>query len=267
MTQPALSQLIRDMEARLGFRLVERTTRKVLLTGPGRAFLADSEAILIKLERAIDSARAAAGQAANTIRIGAILPTAFEFLPAVLSEFRRRYPTAAIHIETRESAQLVTAVETGALNVALLRPPRNGGALRLETLRREAFVAAMRVDHPLARVELLQLRDLRPQKIVRISRGDLRDAFGEVDAQLERARLDLASSQAADATLTALARVSAGDGISFVPAWAASLPWKDVCFRQVQDLTATIDLAIAWDASSVPEIVQHFIDVARRIAR
>lgn len=266
MTQPALSQLIRDLETKLGFRVVERTTRKVLLTGPGRSFLSEAEAILQHLDRAIETSRAEAGQAANSIRIGAILPTSFEFLPAVLAKFRHRYPKAEVHIETRESPQLVTAVETGALHVALLRSPKNTGTLNIETLKREPFVAAMRVEHPLARAEVLQLADLKSECIVRIARGDLRDAFDEIDEQLEAAGLDINQSQSADNTLTALALVCAGDGISLVPSWAANLPWKEVCFRQVHDLTASIDLAIVWEATNLPPIAQHFIDVARRTA-
>jgi len=266
ITQPALSQLMRDLETRLGFRLVERTTRRVLLTASGQSFLGEAETILQHLDRAIERCRIEAGQEANTIRIGAILPATFEFLPAVLASFRHRYPNADLHIESRESPPLVTAVETGALHVALLRPPRNAGTLRMETVRRDPFVAAMRVDHPLAKADALRLRDLRSEKIVRIARGDLRDAFEEIDMQLEAAGLRLDQSQATDTTLTALALVCAGAGISLVPAWAAALPWREVCFRQVLDLTARIDLAVVWEASNLPPIAQHFIDVARRLS-
>ena len=266
ITQPALSQLIRDLEGKLGFRLVERTTRRVLLTSPGRSFLAEAEVILLHLDRAIEASRAEAGQASNSIRIGAILPTAFEFLPAVLASFRRRYPNAQVHLESKESPQLVKALETGALHVALLRPPKNCGTLRIETLRRDPFVAAMREDHPLSTAENLQLRDLLAEKIVRIARGDMRDAFDEIDRQLVAAGLNLTQSQASDTTLAALALVTAGDGICLVPSWAAALPWKGLCFRPVRDLTACIDLAIAWEATNLPSIAEHFIDVARRAA-
>lgn len=267
MTQPALSQLVRDLEGRLGFRLLERTTRKVLLTGPGRTFVAEAEAILLHLDRAVESARAEAGQAANCIKIGAILPTTFELLPKTLSAFRRRFPNADVHIETNESPHLVTRVEAGALHIALLRPPSNAGTLRMETLRREPFVAAMRADHPLTRTSGLKLRDLKTEKVVRISRRDLRDAFDEIDEQLETAGVDLKQSQTADTTLTALALVCAGDGISLVPSWAASLPWKEVRFRPVSDLNAGINLAIVWEATNLPAIAEHFIEVARRTVR
>jgi DNA-binding transcriptional LysR family regulator len=266
MTQPALSQLIRALEDKVGFRVVERTTRRVLLTAAGRTFLIEAEAILLRLDRAIEHARVEAGQASDSIRLGAILPTSLEFLPALLSSFRRRYPTARIHIETKESPRLVTAVESGALHVALLRPPRNIGSLRMESLRREPFLAAMRTEHRLAAADTVRLCDLVGERLVRISRADLLEAFDDVDDQLRASGCDLETSQTADTTLTALALVSAGDGISLVPSWAAAMPWKGVCFRKVEDLTASIELAVVWEATNLPPIARHFIDVARRTA-
>jgi DNA-binding transcriptional LysR family regulator len=110
------------------------------------------------------------------------------------------------------------------------------------------------------------LANLLSEKMVRISRGDMREAFQEIDRQLGAAGVDLAKCQLADTTLSALALVSAGDGIGLVPSWAAALPWKGVCFRPVRDLTARIDLAIAWDATNLPPIVESFIEMARRMA-
>lgn len=266
MTQPALSQLIRDLEAKLGFRVVERTTRKVLLTDPGRSFLADAESILLHLDRAVENARAAAGQASNSLRIGAILPMAFAFLPSVLSKLRQRHQDAEIHIEYRPSQELVTAVETGALHVAVLRPPRRAATLQIETLRLESFVLALRADHPLAKRKTLRLADLRAENLVRISRDDLRDSFDALDRELVAAGLGVERIQTADSTLTALALVSTGAGISFVPSWAAELPWKEVQFREIAELTTRIELAVAWEATNLPPLAQHFIDIARKEA-
>jgi len=136
--------------------------------------------------------------------------------------------------------------------------------LRIEILRRETFVAAMRAEHRLAAKESLQLKEMIPERILRISRADLREAFDEIDRQLVDTGFDLERCQTVDTTLTALALVSAGDGISLVPSWATAMPWKGLCFRPVEDLTARIDLAIAWEGSTPAPIVQHFIDVARR---
>jgi DNA-binding transcriptional LysR family regulator len=266
ITQPALSQLIRDLESRLGFRVVERTTRKVLLTPAGQRFLGEAEAIIIRLDRAIERAQEEAGQAANTIRIGAILPTTFEFLPLVLKTFRRRYPEARVYIDGRDSPQLATAVETGSLHVALLRPPKNPGTLHIEMLRRETFAAAMREDHKLATYDSICLRHLVSERLLRILRPGRHESFDEIERQMEGAGIDPTLAGTAESTLTALALVSAGDGIALVPSWVTTLPWSGLRFQAVGDLSARIDLSIAWEGRAPLPIVQHFIDVAKRVA-
>lgn len=264
LTQPALSQMLRELETRIGARLVERTTRRVVLTDLGEAFLPEAQALLQGFEQAFERARVASGQDVDVIRIGAIMSTTFAFLPEVLIRFRRRYPAIRIEIESKQSRELVTAVEKGALHAALVRPPRNPGSLHLATLLRERFVAAVPAGHALAVRPDLTLPDLIGERLVRISRADLRDAFGEVDRELTSAGLEVATAQSVDSTLTALALVAAGDGVSLVPDWAAALAWTGVAFRPVTDLQARIELAAAWTGASPPPAVQHFLDVAAR---
>src|SRR5579862_6748941 len=90
VTQPALSQLLRDLEERVGVPLIQRTTRHVALTVAGAVFLEDAQDILLRVDRAVDRARDAAGYQGELLRVGAGLPTAFSFLPALLKLYRRR---------------------------------------------------------------------------------------------------------------------------------------------------------------------------------
>jgi len=264
VTQPALSQLIRDLEDRLGFRVLERTTRKVLLTDPGKTFLAEAEFIIRRLDLAIENAREEAGQAANSVRIGAILPTAFGVLPDVLTRFKQRCPTADVHIESGESRNLIRLVETEALQIALLRPPSKTGTLQIETIRKEPFLAVMRQDHRLAEKGEVPLTALKHENLIRIVRSDPEDPFVKIDKALEDAGVDLSVSKSTEGTLTALAHVCAGDGITLVPSWAASLPWSNICFKPVDGLNVSIDLAMVWEKTNLSSVAQQFLDAARR---
>ena len=53
ISQPALSRRIEKLEAELGSRLVERTTRRVSLTESGRQFLTHAQAVLAEMEKAV----------------------------------------------------------------------------------------------------------------------------------------------------------------------------------------------------------------------
>ena len=60
VSQPALSRQIHDLEDELGFLLLERTAKSVRLTEAGRAFLAESRAVLQRADDAVETARAIA---------------------------------------------------------------------------------------------------------------------------------------------------------------------------------------------------------------
>lgn len=265
ITQPALSQLMRDLETKLGFRVVERTTRKVILTSAGQMFLKEAEGILLRLDAAIEQSRAEAGQSNDSIRIGVILPMMFDFLPAILTSFRHRFPNVRIHIENRESLQLATAVESGSLHAALISPPKRMGTLRIEPIRSDTFVVAMRDDHKLASSKALNLAQLKGTNVLRILSAGMHESFDVVDQQMRRAGIDLDHCQITETPLTALALIAAGNFVSLVPEWLTVMPWTGLCFRPIVDATPRIELAIAWEASIPIPTVQHFIETARRI--
>lgn len=264
ITQPALSQLVRDLEARVGVPLLERTTRRVSLTPAGMGFLADVDDILHRLQGAVDRARDSHGLSTERLRVGAGLFTTFSMLPGLLRRFRQRYPTVKVEVEILGSAEIVRAIERGELDIGLLRPPAEPGRLHVETLLEEGFLAVMAEDHPLAGRRRISLADLAAQEVLRLSRPDLRDAFNAVDRQLEDAGLTLDRCMITHSTLNALALVSATGGISIVPAWASAGHWAGLAFRKVEDLTATIDLAIAWSADRRDAAIFNFAEAATR---
>src|SRR5690606_22113737 len=69
MTQPAVSRHVQELEARLGFRLLERTTRSVRLTVSGRYMLEESRQILKRIEDAQQTAKMLATGRKGALRI------------------------------------------------------------------------------------------------------------------------------------------------------------------------------------------------------
>ena len=70
VAQPALSRRVGRLEATLGFRLLNRTTRTVALTAAGTVFLAEARAVLERMERAVEAAGRADRGEAGAVRVG-----------------------------------------------------------------------------------------------------------------------------------------------------------------------------------------------------
>src|SRR5947207_3334108 len=81
LTQPALSQTIRQLETSVGGRLVERTTRSVKLTANGLAFLADARLVIAAYDTALARAARAARQEQGILRVGYQIGAALEIAP------------------------------------------------------------------------------------------------------------------------------------------------------------------------------------------
>jgi DNA-binding transcriptional LysR family regulator len=97
MTPSAVSKLVARLEARLGTRLVNRTTRKLLLTPEGAAFHERAMRILADIEEAEQSA-ASADKPQGRIRINTSAAYGTHVLALVLGEFLARYPGISIDI-------------------------------------------------------------------------------------------------------------------------------------------------------------------------
>ncbi|WP_254275270.1 LysR family transcriptional regulator [Halomonas sp. 3H] len=116
-TQSAVSLQIKRLEDQMGKSLFQRTSRSVMLTGPGERLLPYARHMLT-LE---DEAREALGQLSRgeLIRFGTSEEQAATYLPELLPRFAERYRTARLEVHCNISASLVETFQEGLLDVVL----------------------------------------------------------------------------------------------------------------------------------------------------
>ena len=119
ITQSGMSVLVLELETQLGFRLFERTTRKVMLTEPGATFLPVAERSLRDLETAALNLSRASAAAGDCLSIGAPPFPAAELLPQAISAFAALHPKLHIQLIDAEGARLMEMVQAGKVDVAL----------------------------------------------------------------------------------------------------------------------------------------------------
>lgn len=119
ISQSGMSVLIRELEEQLGFRLFERTTRRVTLSEFGLRFLPIADRSLLDLEAAAANIGRLASAASRRFAIGATPLIAGKLLPTVISEYAKRDPGLHVELHDGDRAQLIAAVNAGEVDLAL----------------------------------------------------------------------------------------------------------------------------------------------------
>lgn len=95
----AVSRRLKEVEARLGVQLLNRTTRQISLTETGRAYLAHAERILADVEEANNEIACSGAELSGTIRITAPLTFGLAYMPDMLTEFAKDHPKVILDID------------------------------------------------------------------------------------------------------------------------------------------------------------------------
>ncbi|QLC73004.1 LysR family transcriptional regulator [Pseudomonas sp. LPB0260] len=211
LTQSAVSAQMRVLEQHLGVRLFDRSGRAAVLNAAGRHALPLAEQILaLYAQMALPTALA---QWQGELRVGAIATVQTGLLPEALPRFRAAAPRVELKLVPGVSLQLLSQVDAGELDLALLiRPPFELPKELLQvSLAREPFVLIAPLD-----VEGDEpLRLLAEQPFVRYDRS----SFGgrRVSQFLREQRLNVREALELDELEAIVRMVECGLGVSLIP--------------------------------------------------
>lgn len=219
VAQPSLSQQIQKLEQELGERLFDRLRSQVRLTPHGAAFLPRALRILEEVDAAKREASDALGLKHGSLSFG-VLPTIAPYLlPPVMARFSARFPGIDFAIHEDTTAQLLKLVHACEIDFAIVSQPIADEKLELTGLFAEELLLALPPGHRLAKRRQLSAADLSEENLIVMKTGHcLGDqVLGFCERQEMKPRIAFRSAQLE----TVQALVSAGQGISLVPAMAA----------------------------------------------
>jgi len=216
VSQSTLSQALSALEAGLGTRLVERSTRRVFLTPEGAELLPRAQAVV----EATDAFAAAAAGTSDPLRAGmrlGLIPTVAPYvLPTVLAGVAEQLPGLTLRVTEDQTERLLAVLREGALDAALIALPAETAGVSAIPIYDEDFVLALPPGHPLAgkrRVPATALADL---PLLLLDEGHcLRDQALEV-CHKAGVRAALANTRAASLA-TAVQCVTGGLGVTLIP--------------------------------------------------
>ncbi|MFF8956627.1 LysR substrate-binding domain-containing protein [Streptomyces sp. NPDC014894] len=223
MSQPALSGAVSALEEVLGVQLLERTTRKVLLSPAGERLAARAKAVLDAVGALMEEAEAVRAPFTGVLRLGVIPTVAPYLLPQVLRLVRGAYPDLDLQVHEEQTSSLLDGLTGGRLDLLLLAVPLGVPGVTELPLFDEDFVLVTPEDHWLGGRADLPREALRELPLLLLDEGHcLRDQA--LDICREAGRGDDTPVTTTAAGLSTLVQLVAGGlGVTLLPRTAVGV--------------------------------------------
>ncbi len=221
LTPSAVSQLIAELEAALGFRVLERTTRNVSLSPAGREYLASAKSVLNHLEMAASIAADIRNRAAGIVRVAAPLVIASAILPSAIKAYTEEHPKVVVRIRDAAVDSLVDMVSNADVDLAVGPDREVGNDVGRIALFSSPWVLWCSPDHPFAHRKSVRWSDLRAQTLVAAGRDHERSVSEMRLGAPEERRI--APIEIVDNISTALGIAAEGLAMTLAPAYVGLL--------------------------------------------
>jgi DNA-binding transcriptional LysR family regulator len=218
ITQTALSRRLQTLEAYLGMRLIERTTRSVELTRTGADFLPRAQRLLGELESALTDIRETGKAMRGSVTIACVPSIGARYLPHVIQQYCAAYPQNRVTIHDHSSFGVAEAVLRREAEFGINVTGSHDSGLASMPLVRDRFVLICRDDHVLAGRRKVSWKQLEGHLLV--FPGGLSANRPVLQLALTAERLRLRTYYEVQHSSTALGLVAEGVGAAVVPGLA-----------------------------------------------
>jgi len=256
ISQPPLSQQIRQLEQELGIQIFERTKRRVRLTEPGRRIVEEAHHVLARVEHFTTVASRASGGEIGRLSIGVRGGVS----PIVVDTLRllgQQYPGIRVELHYLSTGMQLEALREGRINIGFLNLPVHDSTLAIETIRTEPLRMALPKTHALARLQKIPLSALANQSIVLFPRRVTPGLHDTITAACRKEGVALNVVHEVDSMVGGLTLVSAGMGIAFATPSVQRL-WPDIAFRQISP-EILAEEGVAYTHSALSPVVEVFL--------
>ncbi len=267
-TQPAVSYQIKQLEAELGLPLFHRSARKISPTEAGRVLAQHAEEILKKVRRTRQALERLSDGVAGEIRIGTVNSVGIHFLPKVLWNMREKFPNVRPTVMYRTSHEIMEALLSNRIDLALAANPRPDRRLRHESIVEERVSMVCGPSHAFFDRSAIRPSELKGLQFVALTpehpTGELvRDHLAKLGVNVEPV-------VSTDNVETVKKMVEVGMGVAFLPdmVTSAEIP----CDGRTKGRLARIDVGppltrrialVTWKQLEISPAVEAFITELR----
>lgn len=255
ISQPSLSQALVALEHGLGIQLIERSTRRVIVTPAGEELLPYAKATLDAADAFLAHSRGTHGTLIGPLTIGIIPTVAPYVLPTLLTSVNEHYPDLELHIVEDQTRHLVQMLRDGQLDLVIMALPSETAGVAEVPLYSEDFAIVVPEDHPMSGRNDVGLAELDQLDLLLLDDGHcLHDQIVDLCRKADLNPTEATNSVTRASSLTTIMQlVVAGLGSTLVPVSALNTECRrpglaTATFRD--DVTAKRDIGLVYRNSS-----------------
>lgn len=264
LTPSAISLLLRQLEADMGLRLLDRTTRRLQLTEAGRDALEGAERVLQERNRLLAGVQGLAARQAGQLIVAASAAIAAVMIPGMMRAFTEHHPGIRLVLRDVSPDRVVPMVEEGIAEIGLGTVGEVPTGLRTETLLSDQISAICHIGAPHAARHRLSWAEALTEPCISVVPGNpIRTLIDETLAAQGR---KLEPAWEVSFFATALALTTAGFGIALLPGYlVGQSPGMGLVAVPLEEPRIRRDVTLVSRAGrSLSPAASAFISVARR---
>ncbi len=243
ISQSAVSQQLKAIEARYDRQLIERGQRKgVALTEAGKQFYAACKEMLERFDALEEQMRDQTDAIAGTLKVATVYSIGLHELPPYVKQFMKAHPQVKVHIEYSRTDKVYEACQNNAIDFGIVALPLRRPNLTVIPLRQDKLVIVCAPEHRLARKRKVSFTQLAGEDFIAFER-DI-PTRKTIDGMLKQHKVAVNYAMEFDNIETLKRSVEVGIGLSILPETAVVNEVKNGLLVQLDFTEGTFTRAI-----------------------
>jgi DNA-binding transcriptional LysR family regulator len=274
LDQGFLSRQIQRLEAKLDFKVFDRTTRPLRLTEAGQTFLSRAEQIIEQTKHAVELAQQSQAGKRGRLDVGINTSIANSKLPNIIQVFREQFPNVHLALHELASYDQIEQLRNHQIDIGFFHKHNLQNLLEevseifSETLVfREPLVLVLPENHPFAWKISVSLTELNGKNFVLPPHTLLRGLRAQIDELCIRSNCKPDVVQEAAWITTVLSLVAGGAGVSLLPANVRKLQRTGVVYRDIEEPSPVLEIVAVRRTNNNSAILGNFLEVVEGLSR
>jgi len=269
MSQPPLSQQIRQLEQLIGAQLFVRSHRRVQLTEAGTLLQQQARALLLQVDATVEQVQRVQRGERGELHIGLTRATPLSAqIPRAIFDYRQRYPQVRLQLREMNTLQQIDALLEGELDVGIIRRRTLPPELVARSLFTDPLAVVLHRQHPALRGRdpastVLALEQLAHEPFVAFHRSAGAGIHDHMIALCAAAGFTPRIVQEAGEASTLISLAAAGLGAAILPASCDHIHVEGACFVALADSGAHSEVQLVWRRESVTPLIRNFTALLR----